>query len=240
VFDRVKFTIAVDDLNDTELIHEGYDWLNSIIERGNGIEREIRVIKNDEFREARTFYEKVIKNNEDDELIFFFHTKGVSNFKNEMCVQESIFLWAAYIYYVCLEKIDEMEASLCDTPKNTYGGLLTSSEKRPQDFPFIYSGTGFWLNMNGHRVLRETGILKDLPLYTKYYAENYYGNFLTFFQSFGMDSPKHTWFSFEDVGPSTLYGGDINGWNFIIETTTNKDLFWCYVNELCDNVQYYL
>ena len=68
VFDKVKFTICVDDLSDNTLIRKGLDW---VLELGFNREMEITISPNSLFREASTFYNKVLKS-EDNEIIFFF------------------------------------------------------------------------------------------------------------------------------------------------------------------------
>lgn len=237
LFNRVKFTIAVDDLNDTSLINDAVDWIFSILEGTENVEIEYRVVKNNVYGDGRTFYEKIIKNTDDDELIFYFHSKGVASFKNANHSKESIFLWIVLIYYCCLAEYKDVEKALCHTPKTVYGALLNGSRIRPNDFPFIYSGTGMWVNFNGHKRLKEIGVLKDLPLYSKYYGENYYGNFLTFENSYGLESTNHTWFDFEEFGPKLLYNGNSETWWEVIETLNKTDGFWAYAKNIKDKAE---
>lgn len=240
LFDRVDFTVVVDDLSDNELIDNAIEWVKGITNNAE-CEYNIRVRRNTEFGDSQTFYDRIIRNNNpDDDLVFFFHTKGVCSGNNEEYSINSVLLWVLFIYFTCLQEIKDVGASLCGTGKSTYGPLLTSSFERPQDFPFMYCGTGFWVNIKAHKALMGANVLKEIPLYSKYYAENYYGKFLTYFQSFGMDSVSGVWFSFEDLGVDFFYKGSIQRWYEMAECVNKLEGFSVYVEDVCEKIGYEL
>jgi hypothetical protein len=240
LFDAARFTISVDDLGNQDLINKGMEWCIDILKQSKCTSAELRVILNNEYRDSQTFYDKVIKNKSDDELVFFFHAKGISNLTTDGISKESIFHWINFIYFICLNEISDVENELYHTSKNTYGALLLHSISRPEDFPFLYAGTGFWVNKKGLTMLMESGRIKDIPLYSKYFAENYFGNFLSFYNSYGMASVNKAWFDFEDFGPMFLYYGTEEEWMTMARMVGKEEGFREYINDVRKNTGFYV
>lgn len=106
IFDKMKFIISIDDLNDKNLIEKGIKW---VLDISNGIPIIIKIVKNDEYREARTFYDEIYNNNEDRGLVYWGHSKGLSNIYNNMFNCESIKKWVCTMYFYNLELVKDVE-----------------------------------------------------------------------------------------------------------------------------------
>lgn len=233
LFDRVKFTIVVDDLTEKQTIELGYIWVMDILEETSGIETEIRVKQNNEYRDSQTFYDRIVKNNDDDDLIFFFHSKGSTNFNNEKTSNKSIFFWVSFIYFICLEDFNTVYEMLVNRDSTTYGPLFMMSERKTP----VYSGTGFWINYKHHILLREKNIIKDIPLHNRFFAENYYGYFIN--NGVIMQCTNDFVYDLNESG-SVLYNGSENDWIGIANASGKLDEFFVFLNEINKEVGFNL
>ena len=77
-FDNVKYVIVMDNLDDLELRLKGINYVSNIKFNGNV---DIVFRKNTELGEAATVRDYVVNTNDNNEMIFFCHTKGISAFK---------------------------------------------------------------------------------------------------------------------------------------------------------------
>lgn len=123
----------------------------------------IEVKTNTELCEAETFYNEVVKKNEN-VLTFFFHTKGITNIRD--CDKDNIIQWILMIYYYSLNFQTDMEEQLLFCPYITfYGsckGIINITNKTLSSGSTIYMGCGYWIN-NGRLLDKENDIpqIKD-------------------------------------------------------------------------------
>lgn len=169
IFTDAVFVIAVDDINDHSLIREtqealldcGFETVSFIVEQ------------NTVFREAKTFYDEVVSKIETlDSLVFFGHTKGITNFKNFPGYHESIKQWIHGLYYLSLNFMGEATFYLLDAEAPFFGGMLhLGKEEEPLGY---YCGTFFWVNPNSIVVRKTTNGTDYRPNLTgRVYAERY-------------------------------------------------------------------
>lgn len=236
VFDNVKIVISVDDINDREIIKWGIKWVNNIF---NGIPIEISITKNSSYREAMTFYNKVLKN-VDDELVFFFHDKGVTNFKDPKKV-DSVFIWICAIYYYALNPLCDTVKLLEDGSKTMCGPLLFNQYNGDDNEyckPF-YAGAGYWLNVKSLRNLEKMGIVPTLECNNRFLAEKYPGMVLSVYQEYGIEATKCLMFDFTKCDGTMFYHGLRDEWEKLLSRYGNTDDFNAYVNYISDKVGFY-
>lgn len=151
-FDNVKYVIVMDNLDDLELRIKGINYVSNIKFKGNV---DIIFRKNTELGEAATVRDYVVNTNENNEAIFFCHTKGITAFKSndEKVNLNSITNWILSMYFYNLNFIDEVIE--CFQGKKGpieafYGTLLmvlSLKEKYPIFLPKKhYSGSFYWIN----------------------------------------------------------------------------------------------
>lgn len=145
VFNRALFVISTDDLSNHELIHETEEEILNC-----GFENIQFIVKqNNEFREAQTFYDEVILNLDIfDGIVFFAHTKGISNYAQFPNNAEDLDAWIYGLYYLNLNFIDETENFFNGIiPKMFYGAFLhvDINEVNWKKVPGYYQGAIYWL-----------------------------------------------------------------------------------------------
>ena len=145
VFDNAIFVISVDDIKNHELIQEterqimdcGFENIKFIVKQNN------------EFREAQTFYDEVILNLDIfDGIVFFAHTKGISNYAQFPNNAEDLDAWIYGLYYLNLNFIDETENFFNGIiPKMFYGAFLhvDINEVNWEKVLGYYQGAIYWL-----------------------------------------------------------------------------------------------
>lgn len=182
IFDEALFCIAIDDAEDKDL----YKSVEKDLIDCGFKDIRFKEVKNDVYREARTFYEEVARNMSNlDGMTFFGHTKGYTNYirmPNGATV-ESLDQWITGLYYFSLNNVEEVEQNLFGQPffNNFYGSFLSycKIDCFGQDFP-LYSGTFFWVN--GLQLSQEK--FWHIPkLDTLAYAENFLSKYY-FYEDF--------------------------------------------------------
>ena len=214
IFDNVRFTIAVDDLSNKESIQKGVEW---ILNLGTKCEIEMTVEENSNFRDALTFYKKVLKNN-DDELIFFFHSKGTTNFVDEDRSIDSVFNWICGIYYYNLHDDYKTHGTLITTNKTMNGPfLLTPKENIGQNEKYyqFYAGAGYWINNVSLKNLVSSERIKEVGLSNKFLAEMYPGIVLSTNEEYGLEGVNKKMFIQPQIDGTAFYNGSIGDWEYI-------------------------
>ena len=213
LFDKAIFTISVDDLSDADLIKDGIDWILSI---GFNSKIEINIDENSLYRESITFYNKVLKN-DNDELLFFFHSKGTTNFMDPEKTKDSIFTWICGIYfyslsqdYKCVEILENTHRTMCGP------FLLTPPLNGTGNFFQFYAGGGYWINNASLKNLKKIKAIEDLSLSDRYFAEKYPGMVLSTYEEYGLESVNNTMIIMGRLDGTSFYNGDSNSWNYII------------------------
>lgn len=236
IFDAAKIVISVDNINDKEIIKWGIEWVNNIF---SGIPIEISVIKNNPYREAITFYNKVLKN-VDDELVFFFHDKGVTNFKDPERI-DSVFMWICAIYYYGLNPLYDTLSLLENGNKTMCGPLLFNQydgDTNEYCKPF-YAGAGYWINVKSLRNLEKMGIVPKIECNNRFLAEKYPGMVLNAHQEYGLDGTKRLMLDFTKCDGTFFYHGLKSDWEKILSQYGDTEDFNAYVNYICEKVGFY-
>lgn len=222
LFDKVRFTISVDDLSDTTLIKKGVEW---ILNLGFTKEIEITTSLNSQFRESITFYEKVL-NNDNDELIFFFHSKGTTNFKDERKSKDSVFMWICGIYFYNLSEYFSAYNTLIITNKTMCGPfLLTPNEEitMGERYYQFYAGAGYWINNVSLKNLIKSKRVKEIKLCNKFLAETYPGVILSTNMDYGLECIDNMMILQEKVDGFAFYNGSAKDWEYIFNIYSHKD-----------------
>ena len=174
IFDKVKFTLSVDDLSNHKLIKSGYEWIDNI---GANCETQINVVKNNELGETDTFAREVLGLNNDG-MVFFAHSTGVSRMIDGK-INSSVLYWILTLYYENLEYVSDIEKCFLDMPLKQsvfYGTLLFGSEvHEPLKLAFgkHYSGNFYWINMPKYKNWRNIGRIPDLKPDGRWFVEMY-------------------------------------------------------------------
>lgn len=188
VFDDARFTIAVDDLTDYEVISSAIRWCSSI-----GFKGDLRytVVKNTDLREVPTFDREILKNSDNlDGMVFFAHNKGSTNMVSKDGVGDmNIVKWVCSLYFYNLQFVDEVEGYFTGklrAPEVFYGTMLMYFTKdrtnwvhaMPNNLSGLeYAGTFYWINMPKYRNCKKMGIIKDVEPDSRFFAEEYPGMF---------------------------------------------------------------
>ena len=156
VFDEVFICIAIDDVNDKELIKDTQNIFFNIF---NGKTLTFKVMQNDsQLCESKFFHEEILDKLEQLDLVFFAHGKGVSNITDPRCDRESLLHWIIGSYYGSLH---HHKIALDKITRDIYFTCGSVYTKR-WDMKF-YSGTFYWMNtkrINAHIKRHNTYIPK--------------------------------------------------------------------------------
>lgn len=220
VFDKVKFTVSLNDLSRHDLIAHAYEWINSL---GFDKETQITVIQNGELGETETFKREILDMNNDG-MVFFAHSKGVGRLI-EGKINSSVLTWVLLLYYENFANVEEIERCFLNMPLHSsvfYGTMVIGSvrnEPLKNAFGMHYSGNFFWVNMPKYKNWRKTGRIPDLEPDGRWFTETYPGTVCKFeHMGGGMNTRDCIWFEMETV---QAYKMDRNEW---------EDIFWNYQN----------
>lgn len=200
VFDEVMFVISLDDTSNIELIRSLELFL---LDLGLTPRISFKIVENSYLRDSKTFYDFVVKDMDKyDGLTFFAHNKGTTNLSTYDI--ENVATWIISMYFLSLEYIKEVENSLTEGRRLSFGSLLNEIEydkivKGGTDsywngweewkeafvnkgnaflgeFKYQYMGTFFWIN--GKTIFEYARKNKiEIPTLTdRWYAENFCSN----------------------------------------------------------------
>ena len=179
IFDQAIFVLAIDDTDNRDLIKTAEKTLLKNIPI-----RDIKFIveKNNDFREASTFYEQIAKKLESlDGVTFFGHIKGASNEFNPNIDIWQVYNWIIAVYFFSLFYMDEVIWYLITSPSfNTYGSLKCKWENIENKYSWLYSGTFFWINGQRTAAFMKKNEIELPPLNNRYCAETFCGNIFKF------------------------------------------------------------
>lgn len=177
------FKDCFDNADISFIVDEGYkeylfDAESRFLKIFRGKDISFSVLKNNEFRESKVFYDKIATRLKDEELVFFAHNKGISNvFKHD---RTQIYQWVMAMYYFSLNYPEEMQQRLVNEKYYCYGSFLTKNDEPEHcnKYGWYYIGTFFWLNgkkLYQYMVNNEI----ELPVMgDRFYDEEFLGNIL--------------------------------------------------------------
>lgn len=189
IFDSATFYISYND-NEKKYVNEVKDILYNLKE-WNDIT--IRVAKNDLFCEARCFKEDIIDKIDlfNEEIVFFGHTKGVTNVLDYPDNMENILKWIFCCYFYSLEFPEEAIKETFFAHRIFYGSMLMDY---PHSEGAYYAGAFYWLNpmkiknskINGTiPVLADRAYAESFPMLYRFkngdgYLSSHYRKYLYF------------------------------------------------------------
>ena len=236
IFDKARFVIVMDNLNDLNLRKKGIDWISEIGFTG---ETDIIFAENTEIGEAATVRDYVVNLDIDKEnAVFFSHTKGINNFRDSKTNRESILIWTLVMYFYNLrfanEVVDIFQGK--GGPMEAFYGtllMINNCEHMPIMIPKShYSGSFYWVNKPFLRKLCDVKKLNNYTFSTRYDAEFYPGyhfNYNTF--GAGMKSHNNAAFNLDKM-LGAFYNMPNNSWLKVLEILGDKDEFLIFKNEI--------
>jgi hypothetical protein len=239
VFDKIDFTICIDKELRKYFLLKAYNWINNLEFSGEII---INVVDNTNLREAKTFKDKVVDANNSKEYVFFAHSKGISNLRNENINKESVITWILAMYFYNLNFIKELENIFSGEnrrPEIFYGAPLVIFDR--DAYPVYghkscieYSGTFFWTNGPRFYNGKITGAFPDIVFGGRDFAEQYPGFFCDR-KIYGQGLSSHNDVAL-DGHSFDFYNLDLHQWDYVIEILGNKEEFKDFVNKIKNNI----
>ena len=231
VFNHAIFIISVDD----KTIHFVEEVEKDLICCGFSGDVRFVVSENDAYCEARTFNEWIYKKlNHYDGLVFFGHTKGVTNVVKYSDYSENTMQWIFALYFYSFEFIEEMEAKMIFAAfgyfRTFFGPLLM---KCPQvdgvdSETAHYPGTFYWMNTKRLYDDIESGRAKKMSFKDRFFAEEIPTSYKFYDYAENLDSRMSMWMNHTD-----LYHCDFSE---IIKFYGDYDLFYEKYNEIRKNI----
>lgn len=179
IFNQAIFVLALNDTENIELIKTAE---KKIFENIHIDDIKFVVKENDDFREAKTFYDEIVnKMSELDGITFFGHIKGAGNEMEQSIDMEQVYNWIIAAYYLNFVDMNGVEWYLFSSPSfKTYGSLKCTWKDIENKYEWIYSGTFFWLNAQRIYLYLKNNEIEIPPLNNRYCAETFCGNILPF------------------------------------------------------------
>lgn len=150
IFNNIDMILVIDDLNNIDAInmHKQYiqdilnvNYINFIIEQNDSYLREGKVY-------VKYVIDKLDEYAINDDLIFFGHTKGLTN-EN----LENTKIWISLMYYMNLEYLYEVIGKLLDTSRDDfkdyicYGTIYNNHHNTTiTKYTWMYTGSFHWIN----------------------------------------------------------------------------------------------
>lgn len=140
MFDDILIIIAVDDVNNKELIN----YIENIF-INFGVYKNIsfKIYKNDPYlREAIAFKNEIVDTLDTSEyLTFFGHSKGFTNI-----FSGALKYWVLSMYYFALEDIEEVKRKMIDGLCVFYGFAIMRGSCVSSKYKWHFPGSMFWIN----------------------------------------------------------------------------------------------
>lgn len=185
IFDEVKITLLIDDVNDIDTITSVEKFFLDIFKQK---EITFKVSENNIFREASVFYNEIAtKIGKLNGLVFFAHNKGITNVTDGYEL-DSIYRWINSMYFLSLGYSEEAVKKLTDERYLAYGSLLDFVNAEENSTPyldmgkgnFMYTGTFFWMNVGTLNDYLSKSKAQILQFTDRWYAENFLANTVPF------------------------------------------------------------
>lgn len=184
IFDAATIYFSLREIND-ENMDFARELAKRVIDCGFVSDVEFKIRKNTNMREVDCFKEEVVSRiiNNTPELVFFTHTKGLSNEFNA-----SLYRWICGMYYYALESEEDIDNHLIyrALPDTIRGGgifygfpLLISGMENYIKERVFYAGTIYWINCGkAAQCNKAFGVNpeKDYVYGTRCFAEEFPGN----------------------------------------------------------------
>lgn len=240
-FDYIKYVLVMDDISNTELKIKGFNYITQLNFNG---EFDVIYRQNTDIGEAATVRDYVINtNNDTDSMVFFCHTKGVTNFKqyDNTLVQESIFNWILTMYFYNLYYINEAENAFQGKgmPINAfYGTLLMQVVNRKSEKMQImlpnkhYSGSFYWVNKPFLAKVKNIVNMDDYVFSNRYDAE-FWPGYMFGDDGFGKGLASHNGvvLKIDDIC-GAFYCMTDEMWDIVFTLLGDKEKFYIFKDEI--------
>lgn len=175
VFDEFYFNISLDDIEETALIRQFEDRILDIVENRTV---KFNISRNNQFRESQFLYDSIYTNRHENDLVFFAHNKGITNFDEYPSEEQkdSITSWIVGLYYFNLIDIGSVTYNLIERQCAFYGWCLVNGNRVNTKNHFMFNGTFYWVNNFLLQMMKND----ELPLYNRYFSEDMPGNTVKF------------------------------------------------------------
>ena len=245
VFDNVKFIISMDDLTDKILKQKAMDFINDI---GYSCETDISIRQNTCLCEVDTLNREVLDfDNKNEEYIFFCHSKGVTNFRDNIYNGHnlySIYKWITVMYFYNLNFIEELEKHFIGkqcVSEVMYGTLLLVSDNIHRALStsnLHFSGTFYWFNKQFYKNLVLSNRLFNFKAVNRQDAEMMPGYLFDYF-GYGRGIKTHNDVSFilEDFD-GKFYSASEDEWDYIINALGDKESFNKFFNNINEKINF--
>lgn len=197
-----------------------------------GFVKDVRFVleENSPFTESIAIKKYILDRLEElDGLVFFGHTKGVTNVKTFSYDVDSKLKWVYSLYFYNLEFIDDVERNLiyC-TPyiATFYGALRTTMDECKH---FHYPGTFYWINPKGLYNDVNSGLVTIPKLANRSFGESLPIIYETSDTCHAVACYGQRWMYWYD-----LYHGNMDA---VIKLFGEYDLFYRKYNEIIDNIK---
>lgn len=179
-FDEAYFAISLDDIDDTDTILEAEQKLVEIFSTIKKIEFE--VVRNNNLYEVPIFKKEFVDRIGEDDLVFFAHGKGISNFA--WCEPERVYETVCALYYLSLQEEKEKreisnKLTKSDADMIAYGSLHTQYTYKPHvksRYEWHYMGTFFWVNSKRLKQYITNNNITIPEVCDRFYSENFLSN----------------------------------------------------------------
>lgn len=233
VFNHAIFIIAVNE----GTRHFVEEVERDIIECGFSGDVRFVVAENDAYGEARTFNEWIYERLKDyNGLVFFGHTKGVTNVVKYPEYVNNTMHWIFALYFYSLEFIEEMEAKVIGAAfgyfRTFFGPLLMKcpNVNGVDSEAAHYPGTFYWVNTRRLSEDIESGCAKKMLIKDRFFAEDVPTSYKFYNCAKILDSRMSMWMDHTD-----LYHGDFDK---IIRFYGDYDLYMERYNEIIKKIGY--
>lgn len=238
IFDEIRFSVAMDDVNDERLMCDAVKWITSIHFEG---EKTISFIENNELREVETFKRQILDGKDNlDGYVFFAHNKSSTNILNpDGSINNAVLTWLACLYYYNLETIHEVEDVLSGNFRAAevfYGAFMLYFTKErtnmvhsmPNNISGLeYPGTFYWINIPKYKNSLKMGIVKDVEADSRFFAEEYPGMFFERY-AYGAGMRSHNDVMFE----ATNFNPYFSDWTPMLNALGDKEGFSIFMNNI--------
>ena len=225
VFDSAIFSICFED-NDMSRAEEVEKDLMDC-----GFIKDVRfvLVENSQLTESITLKTHIIDRLGDiDGLVFFGHTKGVTNVKTFSYDVESKLKWIYSLYFYNLEFVDEMEKNLLYSYpyiSTFFGALRTTMD---DGITFHYPGTFYWINpMNLYNDVK-SGLVTIPKLANRAFSESLPLIYKTSNTCHAVACHNQGWMEWYD-----LYNGNMDA---VINLFGDEDLFFKNYNDISKQI----
>lgn len=225
IFDASIFSICFEDDDMSRAIEVEKDIMDC------GFTKDVRFIleENHPLTESIAIKKYILDKLEDfDGLIFFGHTKGVTNVKTYSWDIESKLKWIYCLYFYCLEFMDDVITNLIYSYPyiSTFYGPLKSTTDDCKTF--YYPGTFYWINPKNLLNDINDGLVSIPKLGNRAFGENLPQIYKTTNTCHAVACHNQNWMHWYD-----LYNGDMDA---VVKFFGDEELFYEKYNEIKKNI----